>query len=733
MNFTQYLGDFNRAIACIFVFASILITLLSATATATATNESYQLTKVGQLDPELLSQSKWQQLIANPSNKQQHFIIRESGQVYLIDDGEVNPKVILDMRVSKQSDLSFFKLTAIELHPNFSLRDQVGYGTFYTAHIENYDKNTKTKRIQAQDDDLSLSFDTVITEWQLNAVNHQKVDVKTKREVLRIGVPDNVMVIKQMSFNPNIKSWNDDFGLLYITLNGSRKLSLPLYSGVILRIDPAKYGMRSFRVPTNNPYIKNSQIHNAIYLMGGQNIEQFIWPDKSDDHILVLHQYDNKYLLSLTDGKADWRDSVTKQVLYQSEGAIQNVMIYRGRQLASLRSKLLLLRQKEQHWFIDSLVFNLSDNKTMREDKKPQVEWLITSQELPASSRITLSRNHDDEILLLEKTTSVLFRLTQQLLVNENVVVENDRNNTNEVNSSNMSVFILLIVLTLLAIIYVIFKRNSHSVKAIVRQQFASFTLSESCQQILLYQRHQKNAETIINIADLISCEIKLNEQSICLVNDQSGYGFTHVKEQDLHAIFANEKIDKMVDGKIRQITLLFTTNQKSIYTVCLYMRKGSNRITKKSYTKVVNELIDWCWFIGEKLNVEDTEKREIKSKAALKEESIIQPTKGIKTPLYNQTETIRSLTSEMDNASPSITNDELSITPVGVNENNHPIETASDKNSEVKRQTNQDNTINTELVDALEKLVNLKQQGFLTMEEFSKAKETLLKSVLEK
>ena len=86
-----------------------------------------------------------------------------------------------------------------------------------------------------------------------------------------------------------------------------------------------------------------------------------------------------------------------------------------------------------------------------------------------------------------------------------------------------------------------------------------------------------------------------------------------------------------------------------------------------------------------------------------------------------------------MDNASPSITNDELSITPVGVNENNHPIETASDKNSEVKRQTNQDNTINTELVDALEKLVNLKQQGFLTMEEFSKAKETLLKSVLEK
>lgn len=731
MNFTPYLGNFNRAIASIFVFASILITLLSFT--ATATNESYQLTKVGQLDPELLSQSKWQQLIANPSNKQQHFIIRESGQVYLIDDGELNPKAVLDMRVSKRTDLSFFKLTTIELHPNFSLRDQVGYGTFYTAHIENNDKNSKTKRIQAQDDDLSLSFDTVITEWQLNAVNHQKVDLKTKREVLRIGVPDNVMIIKQMSFNPNIKSWNDDFGLLYITLKGSSKWSQPLYSGVILRIDPTKYGMRSFRVPTNNPYIKNSQIHNAIYLMGGQNIEQFIWPDKSNDHILVLHQYDNKYLLSLTDGKDDWRDSVTKQVLYQSEETIQNVMLYRGRQLASLRSKLLLLSRKEQHWFVDSLVFNPSDNKTMREDKKPKVEWLIASQELPASSQIMLTRNHDDEILLLEKTTSVLFRLTQQLLVNENVAVENYSNNTNEENSSNMSVFILLIVLTLLAIIYVIFKRNSHSVKAIVRQQFASFTLSESCQQILFFQRHQKNAETIINIVDLVSCEVKLNEQSICLVNGQSGYGFTHVKEQDLRAISVNEKIDKMVDGKIRQITLLFTNNQKNIYTVCLYMREGSNRITKKSYTKVINELIDWCWYIGEKLNAEDTEKKSVKSKVLLKEEPIVQPIKEINIPLHSQAETIRPLTSEMDNTSPSMTNDELSITPVIVNENNQPIETVNDKNSEVKRQTNQDNTINTELVDALEKLVNLKQQGFLTMEEFSKAKETLLKSLLEK
>ena len=70
---------------------------------------------------------------------------------------------------------------------------------------------------------------------------------------------------------------------------------------------------------------------------------------------------------------------------------------------------------------------------------------------------------------------------------------------------------------------------------------------------------------------------------------------FNHDKEQDLRTIFVNEKIDKMVDGKMRQISLLLTDKQKHSYTVCLYMRKGSNRISKQSYVKVINELIDWC------------------------------------------------------------------------------------------------------------------------------------------
>ena len=39
-------------------------------------------------------------------------------------------------------------------------------------------------------------------------------------------------------------------------------------------------------------------------------------------------------------------------------------------------------------------------------------------------------------------------------------------------------------------------------------------------------------------------------------------------------------------------------------------------------------------------------------------------------------------------------------------------------------------NTIDTELVNALEKLVDLKQEGFLTQEEFVKAKENLMRNL---
>jgi hypothetical protein len=729
MNFKRNLGDINHSITRIFMLIASLFTLLHFA--AYGNEDSYKLTKVAQLEHSLISQPNWQQFITNPSNKRQHFVIRESGQVYLVDDDKIEPQAILDMSVYQQTESSSFKLTGIELHPNFSLRDHVGYGTFYTAHIETINKNSKTKRLRERGNNLKLNFDSVVTEWQFSEVNHQKVDINTKREVLRIGVPDKLMVIKQISFNPYLKSWNDDFGLLYIALNGEKKWPQPLYSGVVLRINPTQFSLRTFTVPDDNPYMSNSKINDAIYVLGGQKISQFIWPGKNSEHILVSHHYNNKQLLSLTDGQNDWRNAMSKQILYQSDNAVYDMLMYHGRGLPLLRSKLLLLRKEKQNWFIDSLAFNFADNQKIRNEKKPQLEWPITSKQLPIKSQIILSNNRYGEIFLLEKNINVLFRLTLQALDNQNTVVNVDDDRT-ENNLSNKGTFILLFILTLLiGAIYYWFKRNSYSIKTIVRKQFASIKLSESNQKISLYQRHQKDADTIIDVANIINSEIKLNEKSISVINAEPGYGFNNNKEQDLRTIFVHETVDKMVDGKIRQISLLLTDKQKNSYTVCLYIRKDSDRITKKSYVKVIDELMDWCWFIGEVINADETDKR--KSLVLLKKNTESKLINNDTTLLHNQASAIRVVNHKQNSTSQLLVPDKTSPTLDFVNENKYSAELASDKSNAVDNQIHPKNRVDTELVNALERLVNLKKEGFLTIDEFSKAKERVLKDLFDK
>ena len=725
MNFKRFLNHANHFITRAFVLVVHFFITLSFTAFSNTYN--YQLVDVAQVEHQSIPQLNWQTLIANPSNKKQHFLIRESGQIHLIDDDEINPNAILDMGAFQQKNSSLFKLTAVELHPNFSLRDQIGYGIFYTAHIENVDKREKIKRLQGQGGEVKLFADAVITEWKFNSVNYQTVDVSAKREVLRVGVPNHSVVIKQMSFNPYVKSWNEGFGLLYVALSGNKEQSDPLYSGVILRIKPEKFGLRSFSVPDNNPYIKNSHINDAIYLLGGQSIQQFIWPEKNSEEILIAHQYDNNEQLSLTNGQNDWRKSSVEKVLYQSHDAVHGMLMYRGRELPLLRSKLLLLRRNGAYWNVDSLAF--SDSQHNREQVMSELEWTIKAKKLPAKNKIILSNNHYGEVLLLERNTNVLFRLTQQVSMTENAVVEDRNENTIKEHFPTRNILIFFIIVMILGAVYYWFIRSGDSVKRIVRQQFSSLEISESGQQIGLYRRHQSNTEVIIDISNLVSSEIKLNDYSINVVNTEIGHGFTNDKDQSLRAIFTNEKIDKMVDGKVRQISLYLTDSHKNKYAICLYMRKGSNRITKKPYTQVINELIDWCWLVSEKINSGNTDSRTVRAKVVARESTSTMPNNLS----HQQVGEIRPATKEIDSPNVALAAGVLSSTLKVVSEENRATDYISEDSNEIQGQVNQSGVINTELVNALEKLVNLKQEGFLTEDEFSKAKENLLKDIFKK
>jgi len=722
------------------VYYWLVSLLLLFSGNLAANSDSYQLDELSQLNHQEINNKAWQQIIANPSNKEQFFIINDTGQLYLLDETIV-PRAALDLSAERlenaeQNNISTIKLTAITLHPSFSLRDQVGYATFYTAHLEPINKKSKTKRLQEHSTDLVLELDWVITEWQFNSSNYQQIDINTKREILRIAVPDKSVTIEQLSFNPSVKSWNDDFGLLYISLKGDKKWQKPLYSGVILRINPTKFGLRNFTVPRSNPFLKDSQIKDAIYLLGGQNIAKFIWPDKNSEQLLLLHQYNEKVLLSLTTGRDDWREQAPKKMLYQSDEAIDDLVMYRGRNLPYLRNKLLLLRYNDQRWQVDSLVFKRSLSASHHKANTPQLAWQFTPQQLSAQSEISLITNLSGEILLLDNAENLLYLLSQEnaeiMVGAEQIIVE---------NSVDDSSLILLLVVLVAGAFYYLVKRNALSAKTIVRQQYSQLEISESKQQIGLYRRHEKRAETMINIVDIVSSEVRLNEHSISLINHDEGHDFSQDKEQELQAIFTKEHADKMIEGKIRQITLQITDKKQS-YLICLYMRKGSNRITKKNYFKVVDDLIDWCWLIGTKINSFQTDERKVK--ATVKEVESAKQVAGheqITTSLHNQAAAIRPVTHKTS-VKPKV-QAKVTLKPTLRAANATNVQMANNKESTQKplqastvnanANKNINSTIDTELVNALEKLVNLKQEGFLTTEEFVQAKATLLKNLFDK
>ena len=688
-------------------------------AQAIADTQGYQLEEVAQLSHNNLKNTDWNQVVVNPNNKEQYFVINESGQLHLLDE-TISTKALLNLNKSNRSNLT---LTAIALHPNFSLRDQSGFGVLYTAHLEPINKNSSTKRIQERSAELPITHDAVITEWKFNTVSYKEVDESTKREVLRIGLPGNEISIKQMSFNPSIRSWNDNFGLLHVALNGEDKWQKPLYSGVILRINPDKFGLRSYTVPANNPFLKDAKINDAIYILGAQHLKQFIWPDKNTERLLLLHHYENNDSLSMANSGYDFRvPSATKHSIYQSTQAINAIALYKGRRLSTLRNKLLFLQFESSHWQIHSLPLSAT-TPLNKEQNSPALEWQLPKQQFSATSQISLTTNFLSEVLLLDNSNKLFYRLNQQ---NRATIVDDATINTE--SKPNHYGLIVLVVLIVTGVVFYLLKINKVSAKKLVRKQYGNFKLSESKQQLALYHRHQKNSDTVIDLVDIVSSRVLLNEQSICLINAEAGHGFSNEQEQDLRAIFTKEHVEKMVDGKLRQITLQLDDKQKHTYTICLYMRKGSDRITKMSYKEAIDKLVDWCWLIAQQINSDNTGKRKIPKCSTVTENANKEDKKGVS--LHHQAAAVRPA---MNNSSSrEDVSDEKQTENIDM-ESGSKTGVKAAKNPQHSKTHKETSEVDTELVNALEKLVDLKQQGFLTVEEFSQAKAKLFENLLNK
>jgi hypothetical protein len=710
----------NAKYATFFIF-SLCLFFVSEDSRASK-EKQYLLQKVAQAPQLETKKDQWLILLEQPGNSQYYYLANKRGKVYQLEqDDTANTALLLDLQ-RFSSEESMLQLTAFTLHPNFSLRDQTGFGTFYTAHVEKVTSNRKRQRLKVSTT-TPLSNDAIVTEWQLNA--DKQVDESSQREVLRIAVPTLENGIKQLGFNPYSKSWHDDFAQLYISLSQSSELKQqPLYSGAILRIQPQRNGINSYSVPLDNPYYANEKFDKTLYLFGAGNINQFIWPDRYDSQLLISHQYNFKdtmrHWLSYSDGGEDWRKQAPTKFLYQNKKMLSanSLLVYRGQNAPTLRNKLLLLTKNQKQWQLNSLSHEISpetrlennqSNKQRKVLPSPTVEWLLKQQALQTSN-LTLYRDNRGELLFFNEDSGAIYQLFQQ-------DISLDVNKSQENGFSWITFFFFTLLILLIGYVLYQMKTQQQSAKAFVRREFSNLTLSEDKLSIKLFKRHEKEAEKIVALADVKQFQILLGDLVVSTINTTMGHGFNADHEQALREIFHIEQIAKMTDNKIRRINIAINTQAKKKHVICLYLRKGSDRITKKGYFTVVDEAIDWCWLIAKNINSEQTGERSFKSKSTADIVHSEHKTHD-DTPLHKQAAIIRPVPLPRESIVES-----KKVAEVVISAKNNDEITLVDNHAATTIELAK---VETDLVNALEKLVKLQQQGFLTTDEFEQAKAKL-------
>ncbi|WDD99447.1 SHOCT domain-containing protein [Thalassomonas actiniarum] len=244
---------------------------------------------------------------------------------------------------------------------------------------------------------------------------------------------------------------------------------------------------------------------------------------------------------------------------------------------------------------------------------------------------------------------------------------------------ASQKTFLLLALSLLLIFLLVRYRRNRYGLSCLPGKQYAYLEISKSKQQIGLYRRHQTNTDTVLNISDVISSKIMLNDKLVNLITQEQADTFTAEQEKQLQANFARIQSEKMLDGQLRKVHLVLTDKQHKRYAICLYLRSGNKRLTHTRYRDVVEDILDWCRLLSSQINRYHCQEAQT-------------PSAGKNSPPQQE------------------------ISPAQQQKEKSPQEQES-------RQHNS----NSEFLASLEKLAKLRQQGLLSESEFVLAKKKLL------
>ncbi|WP_158968946.1 SHOCT domain-containing protein [Paraglaciecola sp. L3A3] len=631
----------------------------------------------------------WLEPILSPAKDEQIFVANDQGYIYLLDKSNSNKqKLALNINTSTNKSAAI-RLSSITLHPSFIRPEELGYATLYTAH--------NAKLIQPKQHAVSLPdnietvfyYETVITAWQYD-FDKQEIDIHSAREILSIPIKSLDEGINRLSFDPYQKSWGRDYGQLYFSLNASYELKhYPLYSGSILRIHPQDFGDSHYTIPSDNPFIKDTKINDEIVVTGLDKIEQYFWVKNKQGEIFVQHHNNEQYWLSKLQLGDNYLADSAQNHLKQQDDVMPTILLYQGRQFLTLKNHFIFLSSYDGKWLLNYSSINNNEPALSAE--------ILTTNNLLTPAFVDLEQDENSHIFIFDMKNASLYILQepQEKLLDPAIPsqVESDT------GTRNYLLYIILVaVLLFVVLIYGKSRNNKNGVNKLEKNLFR-LKYESSSNKIFLYLSEQREPIKSIDLTAITGCEVLLNHQVIAMVNGQAEHIFSNAIEQDLRELFAEEHFEKMLDCKTRTIELILTTKKEKV-TACLYFRKGKRRTTGAKYPDVIDIIMDFCWQLSRQINPNNTEERSVTLS-----EKIYQTPRYIVTPTKPQFSRHNS-------------QDKISVDP-----NISPL--AQDKPTDKDDITAE--IISTEVVDALEKLANLHQQGLLTDEEFTVAKSKLL------
>jgi len=617
------------------------------------------------------------------------------------------------------------------VHPNFAEKKQAGYRTLYSAHIEKTNKVKKTKRLTDGLNSIERPYEIVLTQWELKTVKNKFTLAKQGlKELFRIPTETMHSGISQLAFNPYTKSWQDDFGLLYIALPSiENQTKSALFSGSVLRINPQNFGVKHYVIPYNNPFIDNDEIPEEVINIGLGQIGHINWVKNNTNELIISEIAEKKLRFhNVAIGKDLREKSRNFESFHQiPHNTVSNILVYSGATFTQYKNHLVYLVWHKNQWKLYSL--------STKAPFQTQVLSEISTDLLSKSAKPILAIDHLNEISIFDKVRKTFLSIApQDTDIQTNAIVKPtiedettlDRESTIQ---SSAAFFVILLIGGILILLKFLHGQHLDKAKQILRNNFAKFSIDEKHKKIHLFRRHENQSNFDIDFSQIKKSEIFLNEQQISIISEENNQSFSNEIEKKMNYHFEKEKREKMIDDKTRQITLVLTDKNEKKHTVCVYFRKGNQRLTKAKFLDVINQLLNWCWLISKTMN-SNTEERSIQITPKVVKSA--KPTKqNPKTATTNINLAKDHLASAADDASEilhtEITTQDTATAP------SKETPQQSLVTHEVPQSSERDPyESDVELINSLEKLATLKHQGILSDTEFNKAKTKILKRLTE-